>query len=289
MPLATLERLTFAPRRPASARLATAGLALGLALAVRGVAASAVEPPPVPAPAPTGAIEAAHGAAEWRARPALQADLVLTMGGRRVLEARLLAETTGGRSRLTLKDGTVALFDGRAAHVWPADAAFKSARFHLLTWPYFLALPMKMADPGTHLEGERPREFAGRLCDVQKLTFDAGVGDTPRDWYLVFSDRADHRVVGAAYAMTFGQAADAPAPARPENAIRYDGFVTLEGVTLPTHWMFHDWMPDETLSPEPAGTVELANLSFVRPAADAFDAPAGSRVDPLPPPSGAGR
>lgn len=88
------------------------------------------EPPPF-----ATAIEQAHQAAAWNAHPALACRVVVTFGGAERLNAQMLMDRHAGRSRFTLADGTVAVFDGRTAWVAPADAEFPRARFHLLTGP----------------------------------------------------------------------------------------------------------------------------------------------------------
>lgn len=54
---------------------------------------------------------------------------------------------------------------------------------------YWLLMPYKWDDPGVHTEhlGERTDE-EGRTWEVVKLTFDEGVGRTPRNEYLAFID-----------------------------------------------------------------------------------------------------
>lgn len=55
---------------------------------------------------------------------------------------------------------------------------------------YWLMMPLKLRDPGVHLEsaGERSDECGG-VWDVVKLSFDSGVGLTPADQYWAWINR----------------------------------------------------------------------------------------------------
>jgi hypothetical protein len=212
--------------------------------------------------------------------PAVHADLRLEWGGRVGLAARLIHEPGTGRARLELADGTVAAFDGETAWVAPADADLPQARFHLLTWPYFLAAPWKLGDPGSRLEPLAPRELRGERCDVARLTFDSGVGDTPDDWYVVYTDPETHELRALAYIVTYGRAIE-QAEAEPHVAL-YEAWTEVDGYRVPARIAIRDW----SLADGPAATdLGVATFEAVRIApapAGAFQRPADARVDALP-------
>ncbi|HVT44994.1 MAG TPA: hypothetical protein VMT00_11430 [Thermoanaerobaculia bacterium] len=74
----------------------------------------------------------------------------------------------------------------------PADSAAWLERGYrrFINDTYWLLMPLKMLDPGTHLEpaGARTDE-CGRTWDVVKLTFDEGIGLTPKDQYWPWVNR----------------------------------------------------------------------------------------------------
>lgn len=225
-------------------------------------------------------IQRAHGAKAWSAKPALRADIHVEFGGNEFLSGTLTFDTASGLSRLELQDETVLVFDGERAWVSPATSEFTGARFHLLTWPYFLAAPFKLADPGTHLESTEFRRLGLRLYESAKLTFDAGVGDTPDDWYLLFVDSASKRLAGMAYIVTYGTAPEDAE--RDPHVVVFDGYHTLGGVTLSTAWAFHDWDPESPTLGDPIGRVRLSNLEFIVPEEGLFKRPSNAREDTLP-------
>lgn len=225
-------------------------------------------------------IEAAHGEDAWSAAEAVSANLTVVYGGQTVIDGRLLFTPEVGRSRLELADGTVAVFDGERAWVSPASAELPQARFHLLTWPYFLAAPFKLRDPGTHLEDLGTRPLDGVEHPTARLTFDPGVGDSPDDWYVVYRDPESGRLAALAYVVTYGSTRE-QAEAEP-HAITYHDDATVGGTTLPTTWRLWNWSEAEGIHGEPLGEVTLADLRFATPPPGAFERPADAKEDPLP-------
>ncbi len=227
-------------------------------------------------------VEAAHGRTAWFAATALEGRLALHFGGQPALAGRFLFRTNLGASRLELEDGTTAVFDGKSAWVSPARSILESARFHLLTWPYFAALPMKLRDPGTHLAALGERTLRGRRRIAARLTFDPGVGDTPDDWYVLYCDPTSGRLAAAAYIVTYGKTASAAA--KEPHAITYEDYVALDGVQIATSWRFWHWSEEKGVHGEPIGAGALTDLRFVQPGPDAFVRPPGAREDQLPKP-----
>ena len=229
-----------------------------------------------------GGIEKAHAADAWRAQRALAADLVVKLGGKTMLAGSLQFETIGGRSRIDLIDGTSFVFDGKDAWTSPATSTKPMGRFHVLTWPYFVAVPYKLRDRGTNLVELGGKSLDGRSYWAGKLTFRPGVGDTPDDWYVVYADFTSNRLYALAYIITYGKAA-AEAQKKP-HAITYHDFVDVDGVPIATGWRFWHWDDRQGITGEPIGRAQLTNVRFVVPAADAFTRPVDARREELPQP-----
>jgi hypothetical protein len=224
-------------------------------------------------------IERAHGAEAYRSKEAVQAELTVNFGGQRMIDGEVLFDMPVGRSRIEMKDGPTLVFDGKSAWISPAGADFPMARFHLLTWPYFLAAPFKFADAGAHVEPTGQKQLLGKTYDTARLTFSAGTGDAPDDWYILYVEPDTGRLKAMAYIVTYGKSkSDTPEP----HAILYDDFQTIEGVTVPLRWMFHNWSEEKGIHGEARGQATLSNVLFVQPAQDAFSKPADAKEDPLP-------
>ena len=231
------------------------------------------------------AVAQAHGAATYYAHRAIQADIKVEFGGKPMLDGTMLFETSGSGARLDLLDGTAVVFDGRDAWVSPADSPFQGARFHVLTWAYFLAAPMKLADPGTHLQDHGPRYLRGKVYSAARLTFDPGIGDSPDDWYLLYVDSASHELRAMAYIVTYST--DKAEAEKKPHAITYDGLINVgDDLAVParmaTQWTFWEWSADKSIYGQPIGRAQLSNVRFVEPSPEAFTKPDDARVDALP-------
>ncbi|MEO1366710.1 MAG: hypothetical protein AAFX50_06005 [Acidobacteriota bacterium] len=227
-------------------------------------------------------VEATHGGEAWDRQAALEVYITVDFGGQRLITGKMLTDTPVGKTRFELTDGTTLVFDGESAWKAPADSTFQGTRFHVLTWPYFLAAAMKLDDPGTHLEdlGEMPYR-GGRKLPASRLTFGDGVGDSPDDWYIVYTHPKSHRLEAMAYIVTFGKDEEAAAAAEP-SAIVYSEYVDVDGVQIPTQWQFFKWDAEKGVMGEEIGKVAVIQPRFVDPAADAFAAPEGAEEAPAP-------
>jgi hypothetical protein len=213
---------------------------------------------------------------------AVQADLDVSFGGASVLSGSMLYDPRTNRVRIDVADTALLFYDGERAWISPASVTVPRARFHLQTWPYFLAAPFKLQDPGTHLEPTGRHPLDGTPCETARLTFDPGVGDSPDDWYFVYEDPETGRLAAMGYIVTYGGVTVEEAEAEP-HAIVYHDYVTIDGVTLSRRWLFHHW--SEALGPygDPIGEATLRNIRFVEPDERAFAVPAGVKEDRLPP------
>ncbi len=234
-------------------------------------------------------IGSAHGIKTYYTHKALQADLTVTFGGNTIIDGVVTFDTPVGKSRIESANGTVMVFDGKDAWVAPEDAPMPPtrARFSLLTWPYFIAAPFKLADPGTHIEdaGKKPLD-AHTILPTGKLTFGENIGDAPDDWYIVYRDNDTGRLAGLAYIVTYSKSVE-DAEKAPHVAI-YEAFTEVDGVTLPTRMSIYDWDPALGKIGDELGAMEVKNYRFVEPDDNTFTQPEGARIDSLPTPANEG-
>lgn len=228
-----------------------------------------------------GPIEAAHGLAVWQSHEAIQANFALEFSGKPALTGTMLFDTSVSRVRMELVDGTLLVFDGQSAWISPAESAMAQARFHLLTWPYFMAASMKLRDPGTHLTPLDPMPLHGQQLPAATLTFDSEIGDSPDDWYILYRDPMSQRLAAMAYIVTYG-GVPAEEAEKEVHAITYDDFQVAEGVTLVTRWSFWMWNAQQGTHGQPMGQARLTNIKFTNPQPDAFKKPTDARRDSLP-------
>tara|TARA_R110002049_G_scaffold13550_19_gene59068 strand:+ start:2259 stop:3059 length:801 start_codon:yes stop_codon:yes gene_type:complete len=94
---------------------------------------------------------------------------------------------------------------------------------------YFYAMPFILGDDGINYEVLEQRELDGKLYNATKISYDAGVGDSPEDEYILFSDPETNKMVWLAYTVTFksGEKSDN------WNFIKYDNWQDVNGLLLP--------------------------------------------------------
>ncbi|MEM9753378.1 MAG: hypothetical protein AAF916_08325 [Planctomycetota bacterium] len=231
-------------------------------------------------------IESAHNKPAYDAMGAagkiVQAEFDVDFGGGDLMAGTMWFDTQVGKVRMELDNDTVVVFDGTACWV-SADAPEigKGYRFHALTWPYFLAAPFKLSDPGvTHTEMSDVPLTATTSTDATRMTFGDGVGDAPDDWYIVFPNPDEGSLAALAYIVTYDMAA-AYAEAKP-SIVFYTGPVNEGGAVFATELIFHFWDEAQGVQGEPKGKMAVSRVQFVDPPADAFTKFEGAVEAPLP-------
>jgi len=268
-----------------------APLALVFALGLLSQASADEAPASRPASRPTsrpgeafrdryaGAVEERHGIAAWRKKSAFRCKLKLDLGGKTIIDGTLLMETKGVRTRIDLNDGTSFGFDGKEAWVSPKGAEFKRARFHALTWSYFVAAPFKLRDPGSRLKSEGNLLLRGRPYVAAKLSFAPGVGDAPDDWYIAYRHPKVGRLACLAYIVTYGK--DRAKAEKEPHAITYGDYEKLDGVLISKSWRFWKWSRERGPHGRPLGYAKLSDPAFLEPRPESFKRPDDARIAPL--------
>lgn len=185
----------------------------------------------------------AHNRSAWNSYDIIRFDMVLSSNGETRLEASFWLDPVLSRARMQTTEGSIVVFDG--SDFYSAGPELRRARFHVLTWPYFLAVPYKLDDPGTMQESIEPTLMDGKKYPGIRLTFESGVGDTPDDWYIVYQDPDSHRLHGLAYIVTYGK--DIQKAETDPHAIVYRDYQEFSGIPIATHWTFHSWNDPDSL------------------------------------------
>ncbi len=143
----------------------------------------------------------AHGGLEkWKQMQTLEFDLYSdsTKVDRQVIDL-------DSRKALVSNDTYTIGYDGN--QVWytgnEADMPGESAKFYHNLQFYFFALPFVFADPGIIYEELEPRPFQGKTYDVMRFTYESGVGDSPKDEYLIYVDQDTHQMELLLYTVTY--------------------------------------------------------------------------------------
>ena len=232
-------------------------------------------------PAVIAEVYAAH-AGELPAGRAIAYDLDLWFGGKPRYGGRVTQSVSMDRIAIDRDADDVGLrYDGaRVAMVGDTAVGgdWPRARFDVFTWPYFFAAPFKRADPGTAWGEVADYPWVGgEAAPAAELTFAAGTGDAPDDFYVVVPG-ADGLLDGMAYIVTFGKGADAAAEAAP-HAIRYSDYRDVDGVPVAHRWEFFNWNADDGLGEELIGYADLSDVRWVDADDEAFATEGGIAVE----------
>lgn len=195
-------------------------------------------------------------------------------------DTRQVVDTWSARAVHTMPEGKARFgWDGQRAWVHPAGADVgKAPRFWALTPYYFIAAPFVFADPGVRLADEGPIEWEGRKYDQVRVTYEAGVGDAPKDFYVVYLDAETHRVGGLRYIVSYpGFFPDGGHT--PEKWMAYDGEQVVDGIKFAKTFRTFAWDAEKKVPGPQVTAITLSEVAFApdTPAA-AFAAPAGADV-----------
>ena len=216
-------------------------------------------------------IEQAHRKANFKEFAAVQFDLQLFFGGKERLNGTLTLSTDSRQALIATKDGQKIYVQDDKIFLPPATGNLASARFGAYTWSYFFLLPYKLSDRGTIWNDYPDKEMNGQPYLTHKLSFEAGTGDAPDDWYVLYADEEDQLLQVAAYIVTAGQSQE-EAEEDP-HAIEYLDYQVVEGIPFATSWKFWGWQADQGLT-EQLGHARLGNLRLLRESGDVFTPPA---------------
>lgn len=152
---------------------------------------------------------------------------------------------TGKQAWVSAKDSTVFAYD---------------TKFWALTPYYFLAQPFVLDGEGVNLEVLPSKSFNGKKQDVVKVTFDAGTGDAPDDYYILYFDADSHKLKVIRYIVSYPEYFK-DGGHMPEKFMELLGEQNVEGILMPesykTYWLTDDEMPGEHIT-----NIEVSDVSF---------------------------
>lgn len=206
-------------------------------------------------------VEKTHNKEAFLERNNVSFDIALNFNGEERLNGTFTMRTNSTKIKYESEDGKIIIYDGKDVFLSPKDADMKSARFDILTWPYFMAMPFKLTDPGTiwspvEQVSEKDNEYSRA-----KLTFKNDIGDTADDWYEVYVDNNTNLLSYAAYIVTFGKSIEKAEEA--PHAILYANYQVINDIAISNTWKFYNWSKEEGLYGDAIGDATLSNIKFM--------------------------
>lgn len=153
--------------------------------------------------------DAMGGQRTWDVLPYFRFDFVVVRDGKEVARFKHWWDKRNGRCRVegpddkgrtvtaifTLKDKKGKSFTEGIVDTDPANIAgiIQNGYERWVNDTYWIIMPFKLRDPGTHLKYVRLQKGRGGSDhDVLQLSFNAGVGLTPGDKYTLYVNRSTH-------------------------------------------------------------------------------------------------
>lgn len=170
-------------------------------------------------------------------------------------------------------------FDGEKVWVQNLDTSqYKgNAKFYYNLMFYFYAMPYVLGDDGINYEDVDPISFEGKEYPGIKISYDAGVGTSSDDEYVLYFDKDTHKMSWLAYTVTYFS----KEKSKKFNLIKYDTWNVVAGIELPKKiqwYIFKDGIIEG--ADEDHGSVSFVNakLSKEKPKDDLFKVPEDGTV-----------
>ena len=222
------------------------------------------------------ALDAHGGLKNWQKYAGLRYRIHSTLGGNR-LENQLI--NLKNRKVKIIADAYTLGMDGKEVWVSPNLAAFGnlSPRFYHNLVFYFYAMPFVLADKGIQYEELGDRELDGKLYKALRISYKAGVGDSPEDFYIAHFNPETYQLEALLYTVTYFSGEQN----EKYNCLLYPRWNEVEGLLLPEQLEGHKFAAD-TIG-ELRYTIQITKpvLSQSSPADSLFSLPATAEIDSL--------
>lgn len=221
---------------------------------------------------PVQKIEKAHQKAVFLDKEIVSFDVEISFGGQQILKGKQLLKTDTSKSVLILEDDSRIYTNNQEIYYSPKMTNKSMIQFHAFTWSYFFALPYKLSDAGTIWSEQKMVAYKDKEYNAQQLTFTPETGDTPEDWYWIYSSIENNIIEMVTYIVT----AEAPKEKAEENphTITYEDYQLIEGIPVANSWRFWEWN-DKTGITNQIGEASLENITFIAQDKDIFTIPKG--------------
>ena len=223
------------------------------------------------------ALDAHGGLDTWASYGTVEYDFSLQIGDA-TRDDHHVFDLNRRRVRVEHADYTLGISDTRAWAAPSMDAYGYTAppRFYGKAYTYLFSIPFVFSDPGVNVESVDQRRLQGTPYDVMKVTFEEGVGDTPRDVFYVYLNPDTHQVRAALFSVTYRN----PEVTRPITGVVYEEWTTAGGLTVPRRASMYGVSEDQTLQ-EKLGTFGYRDVTFreTTPEAGQFAMPEGAVRD----------
>lgn len=210
------------------------------------------------------ALQAAGGLEKWYSNGALTFRFMYRAGPKRTFDTSQTIDTWSSRAVHTHTKHPTWRFGWDGKHAWRIPKGVKqpiNARFWSLTPFYFIGIPFVLADPGVQLKKLKDVRLEGQKYYTFRATFGAHVGDSPKDYYIVYIHTQTFRIGGVRYVVSY-PGFFPKGGHTPEKLMIYDGSQTIQGITFPKTFRSYAWNTKRQKPGKAAATARMQDISF---------------------------
>ncbi len=148
------------------------------------------------------------------------------------------------------------------------------ANFYRGLMMYFYAMPFIVGDDGIIYENAEPLIFEGKTYPGILISYEAGVGASPDDQYIIYYDAETGQMQWLGYTVTFGKGKKS----KEFHFIKYSNWQTVEGLVLPETLTWYKY--ENNLPTEKRNDLQFTDIKLSKETADSsiFEAPAGATI-----------
>ena len=161
-------------------------------------------------------------------------------------------------------------FDGERIWLQDSSKIYKgNAKFYYNLMYYFCAMPFILADDGINYKDVEPLELDGKTYPGIKISYNAGVGESPEDEYILYYDSETNQMAWLAYTVTYFTKEKADK----FNFIKYGDWNNVNGLTMPKTITWFNTENNLPTTKRNDLSFENATLSVEAPKEDFFKKP----------------
>lgn len=121
-------------------------------------------------------------------------------------------------------------FDGEKTWIKQDSLVYKgNAKFYYNLMSYFYAMPFILGDNGIIYEDVEPLVFEGKEYPGIKISYNAGIGESPEDEYILYYDTETNKMAWLSYTVTYFS----KEKNKEFRFIKYSNWQTVGGLLLP--------------------------------------------------------
>jgi len=166
-------------------------------------------------------------------------------------------------------------YDGSNVWIKQDTAAYKGdPRFYYNLMFYFYAMPFILGDEGIQYTQVDPVTIQDQTYEGIKVSYNAGVGTSPEDEYIVYYDPATKKMHWLAYTVTYFS----KEKSENFNIVHYTDWAETNGLLLPTEMAFYRFPNNQLGEARGSSSFKGVQLSKEMSKPADFQMPEGAKV-----------